>query len=152
MRASSCDFMSDVRFSRFSCACVWFRDTLSIWYQRDSNFKSIRFTEVNRDLRLPLKIRRLIQSQRKKEKEGEGKGRNGGQRFLISGALFLWPWWSVSFPFRYTEVNEIRKKEVSNIMKSELRLKCGMFACILMIVEYLSHAFNHKNRQLILIK
>lgn len=64
--------------------------------QRGNNFKSIRFTGVNRDPRLPLKIRRLIQPQRKRgekgrgeERNGERKGRDGGQRFLISGALFL---------------------------------------------------------------
>lgn len=65
-----------------------------------NDLKTARFTSINRDFCSSLKIRRFakeskldkvkeIKTNREKERNGEGMRRDGGQRFLISGALFL---------------------------------------------------------------
>lgn len=71
-----------------------------------NDLKTARFTSINRDFCSSLKIRRFakeskldkvkeIKTNREKERKGgnerngEGMRRDGGQRFLISGALFL---------------------------------------------------------------
>lgn len=47
------------------------------------------------------------------KRNGEGKGRDGGQRFLISGALFLVVRF-ISVSFSWDKRDESRKKEESN--------------------------------------